>query len=372
MNIVPHLPVITECPIGLAENACPNYIANPLPFPEDAMPPSSYNDGDRVPRACHGVERRQRCRPTSRGAAGPYYGKLTRAERTNTNTVSSRRVEFAELVNQIPSSSLWTDPVPTPTQIPDGQAMNLDLPSDDDCDTCRSWDERDASGFEGDVELESEELALPCARERLTIVVPGGKSEAYVTRAFERSCSLADNDRINTDYDMSSILPTTTTTVTPTTSLVGLLTPDAENEEKSKTGLKIKIPGPNSAFMLSLRLASSCRVSESDAGTASSFTINSLSPESEYSPPFSSSSSSSSSSRSTHGLSSRTTRVGRSEDSDVMAVQDQRFVFGGPSSLLVAPEGRVARRAARRGALVPYVIDRSSSALTRTSKIRLT
>jgi hypothetical protein len=395
MNIVPHLPVTTEHSIGLAENACPNYIASPLPFSEDTVPLSSHSDDDRVPRSCHGVERRQRSRPTSRGAAGPCYGKLMRAERTKMNTVSSRHVEFAEFAQQIPSSSLWTDPVPTPTPILDGQATSFDLPSVDDCDTCGPWDERDASGFEGDIEPESEvEVAPPYdhptalragARERLTIVVPGGKSEAYVTMAFGRSCSLADNDRINTDHDMSYILPTTNTdTVTPTPSLVGLLTPDAENEERPKTGLKIKIPGPNSAFMLSLRLANSCRVSESDVdimddradgesdtGAASLFTITSLSPaESEYSPPFSFSSSP----RSTHESSYRAARIGCSEDSDVTVVQDRRLVLG-PSSLLAAPESRVARRAARRGALAPYVNDHrpsSALALTRTNKTHLT
>ncbi|KAI0292530.1 hypothetical protein BC826DRAFT_1105425 [Russula brevipes] len=79
MDFLPHLaiaryPIATACHTG-------NFIATPLPFPEDAaantappsLPPlssSSPSSPDRhVPRACHGVERRQRSRPSSRGAS---------------------------------------------------------------------------------------------------------------------------------------------------------------------------------------------------------------------------------------------------------------------------------------------------------------
>ena len=64
-------------------------------------------------------------------------------------------------------------------------------------------DERDASpgspGFDADVEFEPAEVGQGSSeqvgdKERLTIVVPGGKSEAYVAMAFERSCSLSTED----------------------------------------------------------------------------------------------------------------------------------------------------------------------------------
>ncbi|KAI0249220.1 hypothetical protein BJV78DRAFT_1284119 [Lactifluus subvellereus] len=373
MDILPRLPVTTAHPIGHPQSACPNYIAtSPLSLPfsndDDAVLPSSHDDYRRIPRACHGVERHRRSRMSSRGAAEhQYYAKLTRAERAMIKTASSRRVDFAEHVQQIPSSSMWTAsepalpaavtklrvkraPTPTPTPIPDGRDLCLGLPSedDDDCNTCGSWDERDASsGFEGDVELESEEVAprdrtgaharvcaSASAKERLTIVVPGGKSEAYVTMAFERSCSLGADDG-DGDHDMSYILPTTTATGS------GNRDSDAEMPESdsakttTKTGLKIKIPTANSAFMLSLRLENLCRVSDDeDAGIFTS-------PESEYSL----------SSLSYTGSSSA-------------GVTPNSLVYG--SSLISAPGSRVARRVARRAALAPYAIDRSSAHTIKT------
>jgi hypothetical protein len=364
MTILPHLlsAVTTEHPIALAQSAYPNYIvASSLPFHDDAVPPPSLHDDNdrRVPRAFLGVERRQRSRASSREAAGQYhYAKLMRAERAATKAFSSRQADFTEYAQLIPSSSLWTGPVPsadvatvrraptlTPTLIPDdGQTVSLDVLSDDDRDT---WDA--SSGFEGDVELDSEEVALPPrghhtattaragsgARERLKIVVPGGKSEAYVTMAFERSCNITTtdsvNDHINISQDMSSYI----------TSPMGLIVapPHAEKvvpDDQKKTGLKIKIPTANSAFMLSLRLASSCRVSgnsdldidgggeEYYPGIFSLSSSGDLSPESVYS----------------------SSCVARSAQ----------------------PEGRVARRAARRFALTPYAIDPSSA---RIGKMRL-
>jgi len=115
-------------------------------------------------------------------------------------------------------------------------------------------DERDASpgspGFDADVEFEPEDVAQHSGdhvgdKERLTIIVPGGKSEAYVAMAFERSCSLSTEDdddcpsgAVHQSHDIS--------------------------DTNEKTGHKIRIPMPNPLFMLSLRLASSCRVSDGE------------------------------------------------------------------------------------------------------------
>jgi hypothetical protein len=236
--------------------------------------------------------------------------------------------------------------------------VSLGVLSDDDCDT---WDA--SSGFEGDVELDSEEVALPLrgrhataaartsgdARERLTIVVPGGKSEAYVTMAFERSCNIttadSDNDRININQDMSSYItpPPSPPPPPPTMGLI-IAPPHAEkvvsvnSDEQTKTGLKIKIATANSAFMLSLRLASSCRVSRN-----SGLDIDGGSGEEYYSGIFSLSSSSGGPSP---GLEYSSSCIAR------------------PTQL----ESRVVRRAARRFALAPYAIDHSS---TRIGKMRL-
>ena len=385
MDILPRLPVTTAHPIGHPQSACPNYIAtSPLSLPfssdEDDVPPSSHDDYRRVPRACHGVERRPRSRLSSRGAAGhhQYYAKLTRAERATIKTASSRRVDFVEHVQQIPSSSMWTANEPAlpaavtklrvkraPTPIPEGRELCLGLPSEDgdeddedDCNTCGSWDEYDASssGFEGDVELESEEVApcdrsaahgrargacgatgahgaSPSTKERLTIVVPGGKSEAYVTMAFERSCTLADTTTTTDgDHDMSYNILLPADRDSDAEMMPENFDDDLKLNTKPKmgtTGLKIKIPTTNSAFMLSLRLESLCRVS--DYGDAGVFT----SPESECSSLSSSSSSCAGSSSDGVGL-------------DVML-----------GSSLISPESRVARRAARRAALAPYAIDRT-------------
>jgi hypothetical protein len=141
--------------------------------------------------------------------------------------------------------------------------------------------ERDASpGFDADVEVEPADAdvawrgghhAYVGASERLTIVVPGGKSEAYVAMAFERSCSVADDNGKEASAvhdDASSFIP-------PPTARPMLRAPPEEAEGLScdervngKTGLKIKIPLPNPLFMLSLRLASSCRVSDEEAASA--------------------------------------------------------------------------------------------------------
>lgn len=284
MDFLPNLRV-TESPIECTPaGACPtgNYIASPPPFLEDAttntlpptpsllMPPTSSpspsSQHDRIPRAYHGVERRQRSRPSSRGGADYlHFSKLTRHERAAHKTAASRRVTFVEHAHQIPSSSSWTSPDGAPPfttvlttatgklkrrPLTPRYATSFDVacsPLDDD--------EGDASpgspGFDADIEFEPEEVAQPSSeqvgdKERLTIIVPGGKSEAYVAMAFERSCSLSTED----DDEKPS-------------GAVHELHDVSDTNEK--TGLKIRIPVPNPLFMLSLRLASACRVSDEQA-----------------------------------------------------------------------------------------------------------
>ncbi|KAH9988062.1 hypothetical protein BJV77DRAFT_964596 [Russula vinacea] len=231
MDFLPHLRV-TEHPIGSPPaSACPiasgNYIASRLPFLEDATanavtplsplptpppPPSPSSQHDRIPRACHGVERRQRSRPSSRGGADYlHFSKLTRDERAALKTAPSRRVAFAEHAHQIASSSLWTSPDDAPPATPVLATATGKLKSRpptpgratrffDAASVSFGGDERDESpGFDADVEIEPAEVARRDSeqigdKERLTIIVPGGKSEAYVAMAFERSCSLGADD----------------------------------------------------------------------------------------------------------------------------------------------------------------------------------
>ena len=292
MDFLPNLRV-TERPIGSTPaDACStsNYIASPPPFLEVAtsntlpptsslrMPPTSSSSPssqyDRIPRSCHGVERRQRSRPSSRGG-GDYlhFSKLTRQERAAHKSAASRRVAFTEHAHQIASSSSWTSPddappsltvlttgtgtgtgklkrrPPTPRYATSSDVACSSLDDDDD-------DERDASpgspGFDADVEFEPSEVAERSLeqvgdKERLTIIVPGGKSEAYVAMAFERSCSLSTEEDDNNDCHSGAVHQS-----------------HDMSDTNEKTGLKIKIPVPNPLFMLSLRLASSCRVSDEE------------------------------------------------------------------------------------------------------------
>lgn len=286
MEFLPNL-CVTELPIGSTPaGACPpgNYFASPTPFFEDATtnalpPPSSLlmplmspsslsSQYDYIPRACHGVERRQRSRPSSRGGADYlHFSKLTRHERAAHKTAAERRVAFAEPAHLF-ASSLWisADDLPPSTTVlntaTDTGKLNRRPPTpryatsfDVACSSLDDDDdERDASpgssGFDADVEFEPADVALRSPeqvgdKERLTIVVPGGKSEAYVAMAFERSCSLSTDDdcpsgAVHQSHDVS------------------------DTNENEKTGLKIKIPVPNPLFMLSLRLASSCRVSDAE------------------------------------------------------------------------------------------------------------
>lgn len=358
MDIFPHLSV-TEHLIGLSPSASPNYVASPLPYP--TVPPSP----DRwIPRICHGVERHQRSRPSSRGAE--QYPKLARGERTAIKTVSSRRLDAAEGAHQIPSSSMWVAPVPaakihtevhtkfppTPTIISDEHSPSAALRG-----AYGSLSERDVSpGFDADVECGDAARYDQCthagAKERLTIVVPGGKSEAYVAMAFERSCSLTDGDRA--DHHGSYIFPTTPS---PPQQQWGRQ-PSGEEKKVKRTGLKIRIPAPNPLLLLSLRLADSCRITgidtnttedddgddeDEDAGEYSGGARTSS--ELEYTSPFSSS---------------------RGVGSDVL----QGPLVRCPALAHVPTfEGRVAHRVAHRIALAPYAIDHSRA---RTSTRRLT
>lgn len=337
MDILPHLRV-TEHSTGLSPSASPNYVASPLPYPTAPSSPDRL-----IPRICHGVERRQRSRPSSRGAEP--YPKWTRGERTLIKTVSSRRWDAAEDAHQIPSSSLWVASVPAakihtkypprPTIISHEHSPSAALRG-----VYGSLSERDVSpGFDGDIEsgdvARCGQRARVGAKERLTIIVPGGKSEAYVAMAFERSCSLTDSDRA--DHHGSYIFPTT---LSPPRERQ----PPREEKRVRRTGLKIRIPAPNPLFLLSLRLADSCRITgvdmdttgdedddgdDEDSGEYSGGAC--TSPELEYTSPC----------PSTRGV-----------GSDVAGQWT-----GAPCNLAHVPtlEGRVAHRTA----LAPYAIDHS-------------
>ena len=368
MDFLPHLR-ITEHPIGSPPaGACPtgNYTASPLSCLEDATtnavpppsflpptpPPSSSLHHDHVPRAFHGVERRQRSRSSSRGGADYHYlSKLTRGERAALKTAPSRRVAFAEHAHQIASSSLWTPdgalpastvPVsatatgklkhrrpPTP-----GHVASFDV-------ACASFgDERDESpGFDADVEFEPAEGAQHCReqvgdKERLTIIVPGGKSEAYVAMAFERSCSLGADDADDEDDGNEDDCPASP------------VHPDMSTSEK--TGLKIRIPMPNPLFMLSLRMASSCRVS--DGVPEDEDTGDDDAPQLQLG----------------MMMQDRDRERDQCQDLNSSLVVRARSAFSRSPTPPVAPppspvpfEGRAERRVARRSALAPYcAIDR--------------
>jgi hypothetical protein len=222
-----------------------------------------------MPRTCHGVERRQRSRPSSRGGADYlHFSKLTRHERAAHKTPASRRVAFAERAHQIASSSSWSSTNDAPPSITDltAAAATGELKhrpptpryatTFDAACSFLDDDERDASpgspGFDADVEFEPAEMAQLSReqvgdKERLTIIVPGGKSEAYVAMAFERSCSLSTED----DDEC------------PSSGAVHHRSHDV-SDTNEKTGFKIRVPVPNPLFMLSLRLANSCRVSDDE------------------------------------------------------------------------------------------------------------
>lgn len=278
MDFLPDL-LVPEHLIGSTPTGAGNYVASPPPFLEDpttnALPPPSsllmppmssrslFSQYDHIPRACHGVERRQRSRPLSRGGADYlHFSKLTRHERAAHKNAASRRVAFAESMHMFASTSLWisTDDAPPLTTATDTGKLKRRPPTpryatsfDVACSPLDD-DERDASpgspGFDADVEFEPAEVEQRSReqgddKERLTIIVPGGKSEAYVAMAFERSCSLSTEDE--DDYPSGDVHQS-----------------HDSSDTNEKTGLKIKIPVPNPLFMLSLRLASSCRVSDEE------------------------------------------------------------------------------------------------------------
>ena len=412
MDYLPHLRV-TENPIGHPPaSACStgHHIASPLPLPKDAptnampslpLPPSSTSSPSspsspdrRIPRAYRGVERRQRSRP-SRG--GPdYLSKLTHAERAAMKTASLRRAAFTQQTHQI-ASSLWTAPKgappaltattrtrrhrpPTPSPIPTGHITALSL-----AHVPYGCERDDSPGFDADVEFEAAEVprrdrrAHVGAKERLTIVIPGGKSEAYVAMAFERSCSLADDsDGVpSAVHRRASSSSSSLFAPSPPTGRFSLTSEGSEITSgemgKGKTGLKIKIPIPNPFVMLSLRLAGSCRVSDEEAIAECPFpgTRTHFSESSGYPSPT--------------GTSSTSSGSGSGLKNVLMASQDHRhrqhpdhiplFVRVGagdvasrsrtplaalsPPYRSPSPESRVARRIARRAALAPYcAVDR--------------
>lgn len=287
---------VTERPIGSTPAAAcsiGHYIASPPPFLEDAtidalphlsplMPPTSSSSPslqhDRMPRAYHGVERRQRSRPLSRGGADYlHFLKLTRLERAAAHkAAASHRVAFAEHAHQIASSSSWSSPddAPPSTTIFTAAAATAKLKRRPPtpryvtsfnvaCSSLGDY-ERDASpessGFDADVEFEPAEVSQRSSeqaddKERLTIIVPGGKSEAYVAMAFDRSCSLSTEDDDGGNDGNGDCLSGT------------VHQSHDVSDTNEKTGLKLRIPVPNPLFMLSLRLASSCRVSDEEEQT---------------------------------------------------------------------------------------------------------
>jgi hypothetical protein len=194
--------------------------------------------------------------------------------------------------------------------------------------------------------------------------------------AFERSCSLADDsDGIpSTVHRVTSSSSSSSSSLFAPSPSAGRLSVTSEDSEmtsaekgKGKSGLKIKVPIPNPLFMLSLRLADSCRVSDEEAvaecpslGTRTHF-----SESSGYPSPLGTSSTSPSSGS------------GFKLDGALMASPDRRhsnhvpflvrigagdvasrscapFASLTPPSRPPSPEGRVARRIARRAALSPY------------------
>ena len=351
MDIFPHLRA-TEHSIGLPPSASSNYVASPLPYPTVPSSPDR-----RIPRMYHGVERHQRSRLSSRGAE--QYPKLTRGARMAIKTVSSRRWDAAEDINQIPSSSLWVAPVPaprihtevhtkyppTPTVISKGPSPSAALRG--------PYSERDVSpGFDGDIEsgnaAQRSWRARASAKERLTIVVPGGKSEAYVAMAFERSCSLTDDDRA--DHHESYIFPTT---LSPRQRPQRERQRPGEEKRVRRTGLKIRIPAPNPLLLLSWRLADSCNITGIDMDTAEDededgddegageYSGECTSPELAFASPCSS-----------------TSGVGSDE-------LQASLVHCSMLAHVPTFEARVARRVAHRTALAPYTIDHSRSGASR-------
>ena len=355
MDIFPHLRV-TEYSFGHSPSASPNYVTSPLPSP---TVPSSRERW--VPRICHGVERSQRSRPSSRAAA--QYPKLTRGERSAIKHVSSRRWDDAEDAPPISSSSLWVSPVlaaniptkypPRPTIISDEHSPSATLRG-----AYGSLSERDASpGFDGDIEsgdtARCDQRSSSGANERLTIVVPGGKSEAYVAMAFERSCSLTDDDRA--DHHASYIFPTTLPPPPPPTRHQQYQRQAPGEERRARrTGLKIRIPAPNPLLLLSLRLADSCRITGIDVDTSGGDDEDGddedsgacTSPELGYTSPCSS----------TSGVGSGVLQ-GPFVHYPVLEHRD-----------VSTQESRVARRITHRNALAPYAIDHSRAC---TNKRRL-
>jgi len=311
-------------------------------------------------------------------------------------------VTYAHQSPQIASSSLWTAPndapptstatakpkrhrPPIPTFISAGHIADLSLAR-----TSFDYEREESPGFDADIEFEPADVirrdrrARVGAKERLTIIIPGGKSEAYVAMAFERSCSLAaddddDNDDSALHRGMSSSSSSLPSFIPPPSTERHLLAPEgvtSREKGNGKTGLKIKIPLPSPLYMLSLRMAGSCRVSSDEAAVAAvREECASGCPGARTGFPGSGYASSTASTSSS--------ALGSCSDNAMMTSQDRHqgnrgsgplLVRGGASAASRSPalatatalpsrspslEGRVARRIARRAALAPYcVIDR--------------
>jgi hypothetical protein len=380
MDFFPSICVMERLIGSTPAAACPtgNYFGSPSPFLEDVttdafpppssllMPPTSLpSPDDHIPRACHGVERRQRSRPSSRGGADYlHFSKLTRHERATHKTAASRRVAFAEPTHQFASSSLWIsadDPPPSTATATGKLKRRPPTPRyttsfDIACSSLDDDDERDASpgspGFDADVEFDAAEEAQRSReqvgdQERLTIIVPGGKSEAYVAMAFERSCSLSTEDEddcpSSADHQSHDV-----------------------SDTNEKTGLKIRIPVPNPLFMLSLRLASSCRVSDEEEKVEVEEVAAAHTDDDDDGPP-----------QSQSGMNQDQERDRDPQNRlNTLPIRAGRFFASSrsptppvaPPSSPAPPGGRAERRVARRAALAPYcAIDRLHAVHVRES-----
>jgi hypothetical protein len=162
--------------------------------------------------------------------------------------------------------------------------------------------------------------------------------------AFERSCSLSTEEEAGDDDGCPSAAAHQSHDVSDT------------NE---KTGLKIRIPVPNPLFMLSLRLASSCRVSDDEEQEAGAGAVPAHTGDDG---------------RARQSQSGMTQDQERGEGRNLLNPLSIRALAGGsffaslsrsPTPPVAPPpspeplEGRAERRVARRAALAPYcAIDR--------------
>ncbi|KAI0262600.1 hypothetical protein BC834DRAFT_971966 [Gloeopeniophorella convolvens] len=233
----------------------PHYVATPLPPPTNlTYAQLPWHCTPAAPRAS-GAERHQRARPAARRAPDAFF-RMTRDERaSHKHAAAARRVAFADDDGAASSSAaadaLWDGlaaPAPrrprrAPTPIPATTTT-----SDEDDSSRGSSDELDMEDDSAGSASDGGHVLHAPAPQRLTITVPGGKSDAFFALSFERACNLSSS--------------TTSTTTSPAAFSVP---PTPAPTPRSKTGLKIRIPAPGSAVLLALQLARACRVGGAEA-----------------------------------------------------------------------------------------------------------